>query len=516
MFSPLASKGWLLLAGMLIACGFFFPRKEPPSRPPTEEILGRGPATSSKRSTPTPSLPKPLASQDLWRAVVRIVPMEIRNGEWYPLSWGSGTLIHPSGLILTNYHVVTDDRYRVDRLLVQVTQRPDQPPRSCCFARVVQWEPWVDLAVLQITEDLEGRPLQRRWPYVALGDSLRLSLGQPLYIYGYPGIGGDTITSTVGEVAGFTEDFAYGPRAWIKTSATIAGGNSGGLAADAQGRLVGIPTQFGSGRSEEYVDCRRLADTNRDGVIDEADICVPMGGFINALRPVHLALPLIQAATIRSSPETDLAWAPNIQPDTLVYEDTFEDPNWPTKEDSVRRAFYERGEYVVHVFPKDTQVWFWDDEAAPHPDMWIQLVARVVRPSANQEGEWGILCRVTPDGEGFYAFRVSEDGYLRIDLKKREDTHVLTDWTPLPGAVPFDPRQGVRLEAACVANQLLFWVNGHLVAYQQDFSFYQHGAGFFVATDDETGDFAVAFDRFAVYTATLRVNDPVLTPVFAP
>jgi hypothetical protein len=44
------------------------------------------------------------------------------------------------------------------------------------------------------------------------------------------------------------------------------------------------------------VDCRPVADTNRDGSVDEADTCVPIGGFINGLRPVNLAAPLIEAA----------------------------------------------------------------------------------------------------------------------------------------------------------------------------------------------------------------------------
>ena len=60
--------------------------------------------------------------------------------------------------------------------------------------------------------------------------------------------------------------------------------------------MVGIPTQLGSGGEAGIVDCRTLADTNRDGVIDENDTCIPTGGFINSLRPVNLAIPLIEAA----------------------------------------------------------------------------------------------------------------------------------------------------------------------------------------------------------------------------
>jgi hypothetical protein len=39
-----------------------------------------------------------------------------------------------------------------------------------------------------------------------------------------------------------------------------------------------------------------VADTNGDGHVNNRDICVPVGGFINALRPVNLAIPLIDRA----------------------------------------------------------------------------------------------------------------------------------------------------------------------------------------------------------------------------
>ena len=69
------------------------------------------------------------------------------------------------------------------------------------------------------------------------------------------------------------------------------------MAADGEGYLIGIPTQLGYGGDDQYVDCRVLVDTNRDGIIDDRDSCVPTGGFINALRPINLAMPLIEAAS---------------------------------------------------------------------------------------------------------------------------------------------------------------------------------------------------------------------------
>jgi hypothetical protein len=60
-----------------------------------------------------------------------------------------------------------------------------------------------------------------------------------------------------------------------------------------------VPTELGRGGlagAVGYVDARPLADTNGDGVLDDKDIAVPMGGFINALRPTAIARPLIEEA----------------------------------------------------------------------------------------------------------------------------------------------------------------------------------------------------------------------------
>jgi hypothetical protein len=78
------------------------------------------------------------------------------------------------------------------------------------------------------------------------------------------------------------------------------------VALDQFGRLVAIPTQLGYGQqSGDLVDCRVVADTNGDGNVDQRDVCVPVGGFINALRPVNLAKPLIDRAMASPLPGTE-------------------------------------------------------------------------------------------------------------------------------------------------------------------------------------------------------------------
>ena len=68
-------------------------------------------------------------------------------------------------------------------------------------------------------------------------------------------------------------------------------------------RLVGVPTQAAvQQRREAVADCRRVQDTNGDGQIDEDDTCIPIGGFINALRPVNLASRTDRARRRRRQP----------------------------------------------------------------------------------------------------------------------------------------------------------------------------------------------------------------------
>jgi S1-C subfamily serine protease len=256
--------------------------------------------TQEPTLSPVPVIPTATAPVIPYNSVVRIIA-KVKWGPWLKPVWsGSGTIVSKDGLILTNAHLVNPGPFdKYDYMVIALTVDPATEPIEKYMAQPIVTDPKLDIAILQINTDLKYNPIDLSTldlPVMPLGDSDSLQLGDPITILGYPGIGGSTITLTGGNVGGFTEQSQYGLRAFIKTAASISGGTSGGMVMDKNGKLVAIPTQLGSGGDDALVDCRVIQDTNGDGKINAKDQCIPVGGFINALRPVNLAIPLIEEA----------------------------------------------------------------------------------------------------------------------------------------------------------------------------------------------------------------------------
>lgn len=275
-----------VLLALSLACNATGSKGVQPTSPPQGETVEPPPAPGA---APSP--------EELAQSVVQLTALTGNPPNWRPVWTGSGSIVDPSGLILTNAHVVDNRADEYDALGVAITKHSDELPELDYLAQVLTVDYDLDLAVVRIVSDLEGNAAEVNLPSVSIGDSNSVEIGEKLSVLGYPGIGGETITFTEGAVSGFTLERGVEGRAWIKTDATIAGGNSGGMAINVRGELIGVPTIVSSGAEQaETVDCRPLADTNRDGRVDEGDTCIPVGGFINALRPVNLASPLIEAA----------------------------------------------------------------------------------------------------------------------------------------------------------------------------------------------------------------------------
>ncbi len=267
-------------------------------------------STSSVPSTTEAALPRTVA--ELATSTVMVVLVDAADR---PMCSGSGTVVDTQGTILTNAHVVARDEFcPYEKIIIAVTDDSGVPPVFTYQADLLVVDEDLDLAVVRAERDLDGVEISETFVATAIGDSDAVQIGDPIRILGYPSIGGDTITFTNGSVSGFTSQVGIGERSWIKTDATIAGGNSGGTAVNDEGELIGIPTQGGASSDSPVVDCRILTDTNGDGLINDFDQCVPFGGFLNGIRPVNLALPLLEQART-ATPTTFAPTEPTIEID---------------------------------------------------------------------------------------------------------------------------------------------------------------------------------------------------------
>jgi S1-C subfamily serine protease len=151
---------------------------------------------------------------------------------------GSGFVLDGKGEIVTNAHVVTDessgDREEAKQVFVEF------PDRNVVPAEIVGFDPFVDVALLQIEPDgFELHPLR-------LGDDHDLRVGQPVAAIGSPfgeqqSLSVGVVSATDRSVKSLTKFEISGA---IQTDASINPGNSGGPLLDAGARVIGINQQI--------------------------------------------------------------------------------------------------------------------------------------------------------------------------------------------------------------------------------------------------------------------------------
>lgn len=141
---------------------------------------------------------------------------------------GSGVIVDPSGIILTNNHVVQG----AERVLVRLSDGRE------FVAKDIKTDPETDLAVLKI--DNAGSLQAASW-----GDSSQLEIGDWVIAVGNP-FGLDS-TVSAGIISGKGREIGSNQRkSYLQTDAAINPGNSGGPLANLEGEIVGINTAIAS------------------------------------------------------------------------------------------------------------------------------------------------------------------------------------------------------------------------------------------------------------------------------
>ncbi len=188
-------------------------------------------STSQKvetRNLPVPQLPNDPQLDELFRDFFnRRGQGDQQNRERGPRrvnSLGSGFIIDPSGIVVTNNHVIAE----ADEITVILNDG------ARLKAELIGKDQKTDLALLRVKPD---KPLKA----VKFGDSEKLRLGEWVVAIGNPFSLGGTVTA--GIVSARNRDINSGPYDnYIQTDAAINRGNSGGPLFNLDGEVVGINT----------------------------------------------------------------------------------------------------------------------------------------------------------------------------------------------------------------------------------------------------------------------------------
>jgi Do/DeqQ family serine protease len=137
---------------------------------------------------------------------------------------GSGVIVDPSGLVVTNYHVIEG----ASQVKVALADKREFE------ADIVLKDQRSDLAVLRI------KGAKERFPTLEFADSDALQVGDVVLAIGDPFGVGQTVTHGIVSALARTQVGISDYQFFIQTDAAINPGNSGGALVDMNGRLVGI------------------------------------------------------------------------------------------------------------------------------------------------------------------------------------------------------------------------------------------------------------------------------------
>jgi V8-like Glu-specific endopeptidase len=154
-------------------------------------------------------------------------------------SSGTGTVVTADGMILTNNHVIFDQKTKQQYANIQVYFKPTRVTGddkvdlvNAYKVRVLARDTALDLALLRLV----GPPADLA--VIEVGDSEEVEIGEPVAAIGHPG-GGGLWTLTTGTISSTRKD---GTRDVFQTDAAINPGNSGGPLLDEEARLIGVNT----------------------------------------------------------------------------------------------------------------------------------------------------------------------------------------------------------------------------------------------------------------------------------
>ena len=191
-----------------------------------------------------PAGAKTLSAKEIYSSDAKSVVLILAGNSGGQGELGTGSVIDASGRVLTNAHVVIDDKTHQPYPIVRVYLKPTRVTGDAKIdmtdpinATVARYDRALDLAVLELAH-------APNVPALSLGDDSVVETGDPVVAIGHPEQGG-LWTLTQGVISTVVADLGGVPgKNAFQTDASINRGNSGGPLIDRTGSIVGINTSM--------------------------------------------------------------------------------------------------------------------------------------------------------------------------------------------------------------------------------------------------------------------------------
>jgi serine protease Do len=187
------------------------------------------PAAKAKQPKKGPLPDEEQAPDEFRRFVEDMRRRQAQEPEDAPeLGFGSGFLVDPKGVILTNFHVIDG----ADQVIVELKDGRKFTSKD------MHGDPKTDLAIIRIQDP-------KPFPYLEMGESNAMEIGDRVLAVGAPFRLAGTVTAGIISAKGrnlrmnMYEDF-------LQTDAAINPGNSGGPLVNLEGKVIGISSAIKS------------------------------------------------------------------------------------------------------------------------------------------------------------------------------------------------------------------------------------------------------------------------------
>lgn len=387
-----------------------------------------------------------LTKEDNFANVVYIECGSKYDGK-FVAEWSGSGVVLSEDWIITNAHVVLDENGNYAQCQGGYSDTSYLAPEITFTLEstgIARYNEYFDYAIME-AHDLMGN----KYSFTSSADwanSDSMTLSEEVYVLGYPGVGGSTITLTEGKIAGF-----LGTN-WIKTDAAVAHGNSGGGAFDRLGNFFGIPTWGGEGIGQLQSVNAILEDAfGADTAVRDYDTLYTSGNHFCFFDNCY-----------------------NFAEDEQDYPEIFEadseelvDDSWEDSVDDLSSDDYSEDDIVEEFIEAETSAY---DETQKDQSLQTRMLGRILL-QVNQHGEaWYVNPK---DGLRYYmqngdvAYEMMRHFSLGITTADLETIPSVSDYTAMNSA-----------DSVCASNALANRLRGNILLQVES-----HGEAWYIHPD---------------------------------